>query len=193
MRLILVRHGETYENAKQITQGHFNSKLNENGIKQAKKVALRLADEKIDFAYSSDLDRAKDTLLEILKFHSCKYELKPLLREQKKGVYEGRLGEEIQAEIEQQNIPYHEYKPEGGERMIDVFDKMVKFFGEIKEKHKNETVLVVSHGGPIGCLLAYFNNDEVGNFSKYVPKNTSVTIVESGRIKTLNCDNHLKK
>ena len=35
--------------------------LTKVGIEQARKLALRLKDEKIDAAYVSDLDRAKDT------------------------------------------------------------------------------------------------------------------------------------
>ena len=59
MKLILVRHGETNENKNKIVQGFLNTTLSKIGIQQAKKVANRLKDEKIDFAYSSDLDRAK--------------------------------------------------------------------------------------------------------------------------------------
>ena len=64
MRLILVRHGETNENKNKVVQGFLNTTLSKIGIQQAKKVANRLKDEKIDFAYSSDLDRAKQTAKE---------------------------------------------------------------------------------------------------------------------------------
>jgi len=56
-RLIFVRHGETEENKAKIVQGQKHGKLSEEGLEQAKKVAERLKDEKIDFIYSSDLDR----------------------------------------------------------------------------------------------------------------------------------------
>src|SRR3989338_4842950 len=39
---------------------------------QAKKVAAHLKNEKIDFIYSSDLRRAKDTAKEIAKYHKVK-------------------------------------------------------------------------------------------------------------------------
>jgi len=59
MRLILVRHGETEENVAKITQGHMPSKLTKQGIEQAKKLALRLKDEKIDKIFVSDLKRCR--------------------------------------------------------------------------------------------------------------------------------------
>ena len=65
MKLIITRHGETEENKAGIIQGHLPGHLSEAGIEQAKKVAFRLKDEKINFIYSSDLDRAADTAKEI--------------------------------------------------------------------------------------------------------------------------------
>jgi broad specificity phosphatase PhoE len=69
MRLIIIRHGETNDNANGICQGQNDSPLSENGIAQAKSLALRFKDRKIDAVYSSDLQRAANTALEILKFH----------------------------------------------------------------------------------------------------------------------------
>ena len=48
MKLILTRHGETIENKKGILQGQKIGTLSKKGIKQAKKLALRLKGKKID-------------------------------------------------------------------------------------------------------------------------------------------------
>ena len=72
MRIILVRHGETEDNKKRIIQGHLPGKLSDKGIEQARKVANRLKNEKVDYIFSSDLDRAKSTAEEIAKFHQEK-------------------------------------------------------------------------------------------------------------------------
>lgn len=69
MKIILTRHGRTVENDAGILQGHMQGQLNEKGILQAQKVAVRLSGEIIHHAYSSDLARAADTTREILKFH----------------------------------------------------------------------------------------------------------------------------
>ncbi len=61
MKLIIVRHGQTHENASGIIQGQGTGRLNEIGIEQAKRIGFRLKDEKIDVAYISYLERTKQT------------------------------------------------------------------------------------------------------------------------------------
>ena len=73
MKLIIVRHGQTDANITGIIQGHGESNLTLLGKKQAQKIALRLKEEKIDYAYSSDLRRAKETAEE--KFAVLKQKL----------------------------------------------------------------------------------------------------------------------
>ena len=49
MKLIITRHGETEESVGGILMGHLPGILTINGTNQAKKLALRLKDGKIDF------------------------------------------------------------------------------------------------------------------------------------------------
>jgi len=57
-RVHIVRHGETNENLQHIIQGQLDTVLNENGITQAKAVAVALNSIPFDVALSSDLKRA---------------------------------------------------------------------------------------------------------------------------------------
>ncbi|MBT5023524.1 histidine phosphatase family protein [Candidatus Woesearchaeota archaeon] len=180
MKLIIVRHGETYENREGISQGQKNSQLTESGVEQAKKVAVRLSSEKIDVIYSSDLDRAMHTAKEILQFHSnialvpCKE-----LREQAKGVYEGLSRDVISEGVKSSELPYFKFRPLGGESMIEVFERTKIFFNDIKERHSDETVLLVSHGGPIGCVIAQAVNLPAMHYGKFCPReNTAVSVIE---------------
>ena len=60
-RLLLVRHGVTEWNEAGRYQGHQDIPLSDAGREQARRVAERLSDERIAFAYSSDLKRARET------------------------------------------------------------------------------------------------------------------------------------
>ena len=72
-RIYLFRHGQTYFNRDHRFTGWKDSKLTLQGIKDAKKVARKLKNKKIDIAYKTRLSRSKDTLKEVLKFHpECK-------------------------------------------------------------------------------------------------------------------------
>ena len=69
MKLILTRHRETEENKEGILQGWLPGHLSLEGKRQAKLVAQRLQDVKVDFIYTSDLKRCLDTASEIAKRH----------------------------------------------------------------------------------------------------------------------------
>ena len=56
--ILLVRHGETVDNARQIMQGQTQGELNERGREQARQVAERLAADPVDVIIASDLRRA---------------------------------------------------------------------------------------------------------------------------------------
>lgn len=71
--IYLFRHGKTDFNAKKIFTGWMDSKLTREGISNAKEVAKKLKNKKIDVAIYSSLSRSKDTLRYVLEFHpECK-------------------------------------------------------------------------------------------------------------------------
>ncbi|MCK5607473.1 histidine phosphatase family protein [Candidatus Pacearchaeota archaeon] len=67
--IYLFRHGKTTYNEKGIFTGWKDAKLTPRGIKNAKTVAQKLKNKKIDVAFQTKLSRSKDTMKEILKFH----------------------------------------------------------------------------------------------------------------------------
>ncbi|MBS3079706.1 2,3-bisphosphoglycerate-dependent phosphoglycerate mutase [Candidatus Pacearchaeota archaeon] len=67
--IYVFRHGQTYFNKKGIFTGWKESRLTPLGIKQARIVARKLKNKKIEVAFQSKLSRSKDTLKEVLKFH----------------------------------------------------------------------------------------------------------------------------
>ncbi|MCX8196877.1 MAG: histidine phosphatase family protein [Candidatus Micrarchaeota archaeon] len=68
-KIYLFRHAQTYYNKNRYFTGWKDSKLTPFGKKQAKLLALKLRDKKIDVAFCTSLSRSKDTLKEVLKFH----------------------------------------------------------------------------------------------------------------------------
>ena len=67
--LFVFRHAETTDNSNNIFSGWRNPDLTPKGLLQAQEVAQQLEKEKIDYAFTSHLTRAKRTLEIVLKPH----------------------------------------------------------------------------------------------------------------------------
>ena len=187
MRLIVVRHGETIENKNNICQGQIEGTLSKLGIKQAKKLALRLKNEKFDSIYSSDLGRAVNTSKEIMKYHSdLKLKLDKRLRERYMGKWQGKPFGKL------------EDVSKDSETDEEMYNRVKDFLDEIYQKHKGETVLVVSHGGAKMMFLLLAHNKPISDYMSFFGlKNTSVSIFdikENGnhKIHLENCTKHLE-
>ena len=73
LKIYLFRHAQTFYNKKHYFTGWKDSKLTLLGVRQAKKVAKKLKNKRIDVAYQTRLSRSRQTLKEVLKFHpECK-------------------------------------------------------------------------------------------------------------------------
>jgi len=71
--IYIFRHGQTYFNRDKRFTGWKDSELTPLGKKQAKKIAEKLKNKRIDIAYQTHLSRSKDTLKPVLKYHpECK-------------------------------------------------------------------------------------------------------------------------
>ena len=194
MRLIIVRHGETEENLRDVIQGHLPGVLSKNGIEQARKVALRLKKERIDFIYSSDLARAVDTAKEIVRHHpEARLTFTPELRERHMGEFEGKTHREIGWDVIEMSGTYPD--PKSGESKKQMLERVGHFLSEIAGKHPQGNILLVGHGGSIGALLTHLVGKEFTDDNKKDLKNTGVTVIEVGREGTklhlFNCTAHL--
>ncbi|QUL98211.1 MAG: histidine phosphatase family protein [Candidatus Fermentithermobacillus carboniphilus] len=176
----IVRHGETEANQAGILQGHLNVPLSDRGRKQAEAVASRLRSVKIDVIYTSDLDRAKDTAMAIAKYHNCKLILDRRLREVHCGILQGKTMAECREKYPElferfKQDPIGTERP-GGESYKDLFDRTTRALEDIYERYPDSNVVIVTHGGPIRCLLAYASGKLVDPGSP-TPNNASISII----------------
>ena len=68
--LFVFRHAETTDNADSIFSGWRDPDLTPEGLAQAREIAEQLRQEKIDYAFTSHLKRARRTLEVVLESHS---------------------------------------------------------------------------------------------------------------------------
>jgi alpha-ribazole phosphatase len=157
MRLILVRHGETDWNAQRRYQGWSDSPLNDIGVRQADLLSARLAGERVGAVYTSDLQRAMQTAQAIVAQHALPAIADPRLREMSFGGWEGLTHEEIRArwpdEMDAWLCDPLRVAPPGGETLAQLADRVRGALDDIVGKGADQTVVLVSHGGPLRVLL----------------------------------------
>jgi len=181
VRLIIVRHAETIENATGIISGHKPGILTDNGKVQAQKLALRLKDEKIDEIFSSDLQRAKDTTEEITKYHDVPVHYLPEIRERSLGIYENEKFDDYVKAREALGISRYIFKPEGGENFSELkarAQSVLNKFLENFEHYKDKTILISAHGGWNKMFLSILSKTTIEEALEIDQANTCVNIVE---------------
>lgn len=77
IELILTRHGETLENQQHILQGQLPGTLSPSGIEQARKLAEKLKNERVEAVLCSDLARSRETAEVIASSHELEPEATP--------------------------------------------------------------------------------------------------------------------
>lgn len=156
-RLLLVRHAETGGNAERLIQGQHDHPLSERGREQALLLRHRLARETLHAAYSSDLGRAADTAQLALGQRDVALSLDPALREMDFGEWDGRSQAELRREVPelvaQRRQDPMSFVPPGGEPFRDVVQRCTRFLEQTVQRHSDESVLLVSHGGPLSIIL----------------------------------------
>ena len=198
-RLIVVRHGQTLWNLERKYQGHSDIALSDKGIRQAEAVAARLAEEKIDAVYASDLSRAFKTAECIAAKHGLTVNVVPALREIKFGDWEGLTYEQISVQwpglLGKLWTTPDELQIPGGESFQQLKERAYTAVEKIVGEHPDQTVVVVAHGGTIGTILCAMLDIHLNHVWSIRQDNTAINIIEyyEGRptITLLNCVRHL--
>lgn len=152
MRLYVVRHGETLENANNCLVGRLNSSLTNEGINQAKKVSEYFKDKNIDLIVSSPLDRCKETAQIISNNLPIIYSDKLLGRDH--GEFTGKPRDSINFDEYwnyKKNIQY-----EKAESVKDLYNRVATLIDDLKEKYKDKNIIIVTHSGIMRVLYYYF-------------------------------------
>lgn len=158
-KFILVRHGETEWNAIGRMQGHREVTLNRRGEQQANAVAKRLRNELFDVLYSSDLKRTMQTAKAIADVTHHKIYTDARLREWDLGILAGCTRSEAEAQHPEAYAIYRDSLVDAavpeGESIRDRYNRVVTCLDALAKRHPGRTLVVVTHGGPLGDCYRY--------------------------------------
>jgi 2,3-bisphosphoglycerate-dependent phosphoglycerate mutase len=160
--ILLVRHGESQpvdpEQPFELVDGHGDPPLDPAGVDQAERLADRLAGEDIAAIYVTTLRRTVETAAPLAQRLDITPTVEPKLREVYLGEWEGGL---LRVKAEQrdpafvQAIEEERWDRIPGAEPVDAFRRRVlDGIAKVAGAHPDELVVVVSHGGVIGQVLA---------------------------------------
>ncbi|MFC5650794.1 histidine phosphatase family protein [Paenibacillus solisilvae] len=152
MRIGLIRHGKTDWNALGKIQGQTDTSLNDEGIRQANALAVRLSQDSIkwDMVISSDLKRAYETA----RIIAAELQIpllpgEPKLRERFFGLIEGTTEEE---RLARWGADWRK-SDSGQESDETVRERALSFVQAMAMQHPHLNILMVTHGSLLAQLL----------------------------------------
>lgn len=173
-KFIITRHGQTEWNVQKRMQGQADSPLTELGRQQAEALGNRLNCVDFNAVYCSTLQRTIDTANIICKNKGINPIPLASLMEIGIGDWSGKLMTEVESEYPDVaddfwNHPESYIPACGGETYAELKERASKTLLELAKKHKNETVLIVSHGIVLKALYNYFRYQPITDMARNHP------------------------
>ncbi|MDD4700387.1 MAG: histidine phosphatase family protein [Oscillospiraceae bacterium] len=182
-KVYIVRHCEARGNIDRVFHGITDSDISENGQSQLDCLAERFKNIELNAVYTSPLKRTRLTAEAVNKYHGLPINIDSNLIEINGGVIEGlpwkELPEKYPEFARQWNLAPHEFVPENGEAMSQVYRRGLDSIRKIAQQQSGKTVAVVSHGCVIRniiCRAQKLSIDQLNTVEWC--DNTAVTMLE---------------
>jgi 2,3-bisphosphoglycerate-dependent phosphoglycerate mutase len=162
--LVLVRHGQSEWNLKNLFTGWKNPGLTELGINEAREAGRRLKAQGLgfDIAFTSALTRAQETsrlILEEIGQSGLKTVADQALNERDYGDLSGLNKDEARARWGEEQVHIwrrsYDVQPPGGESLKDTVARVLPYYVQEILPHvmRGERVLVAAHGNSLRALV----------------------------------------
>lgn len=205
-KLLVIRHGETQWNVAGRLQGHLDTPLTLNGVRQAMAVAAHLSETvealgEISF-WVSPLGRARQTasiLAGIWGRPFEKFVIAPMLAERRYGSWEGRTLDEIQQTMPEQfaarGLAPWTYAMPDGESPADLTHRLTSWLRDLNQDCAH---VVVTHSGCLRALRGLYSRASPNEILAYrepqtaafllCPNNEKMLGVSSSVLRALGCE-----
>ena len=195
--LVLVRHGQSEWNAKNLFTGWKNPGLTETGVKEAISAGKLIKDEKINFdtMYTSELIRAQltgNTILEIINQSDIPIIKDIALNERNYGSLAGLNKDDARKEwgVEQVHIWRRSYDvpPPDGESLKNTAERVLPYFNKeiLPKVISGSNILIAAHGNSLRSLIMQLDElskEEILNLE--IPTGAPIKYIfdEHGKVK----------
>lgn len=156
-RILLIRHGTTPTTGTVLPGRAPGLHLAEQGRAQARRVAERLRDVRLDAIYSSPLERAVETAAPTAQAQGIDPVVEPGLLECEFGEWTGRTLADLETLPEWRTVQREpsRFRFPGGESFVELRDRMRDTLERVRTRHEGGVVACVSHADPIRVCLSH--------------------------------------
>jgi probable phosphomutase (TIGR03848 family) len=183
-RLLLLRHASTEQTGRRLSGWTPGLHLSEQGVREARALAERLAPLEIDAVYSSPLERCLETAAAVAEPRGLKVEVVEDVGEVRYGDWTGRELAELAKEDLWRVVRHH---PSGarfpdGESLLEMQTRAVLACERLRAAHEGRTVAVCSHADVIKAVTAHYIGLHLDLFQRLVVAPASVTAIGFGGV-----------
>jgi 2,3-bisphosphoglycerate-dependent phosphoglycerate mutase len=163
-KLFVFRHAETTDNRRQIFSGWRDPKLTSKGLEQGQEVAEQLRQEKINYAFTSHLERARKTLEIVLEAHpDVPVFVDDRLIERCYGLLQGKSKRKVAKERPEWFAKVHrgyDFPPPEGESLKMVEKRTVPFLVQLAAwlQQNRGNVAISCHGNSLRPIRRVFEH-----------------------------------
>ncbi len=184
LRLLLLRHGETDDNAGGRAQGRRDVPLNARGRAQAAAVGESLRGATLAAIVSSTASRALDVAEAIAAHHDLPVETDERLTELDQGEFDGMLIADMRERYADFLRQWRDGDPAdlrmpGGETMREAQTRMVAACTELVRRYDGQEVVVVSHNLALRALLCHALGVPLEAFRRFNHDLAALAVVEA--------------
>jgi 2,3-bisphosphoglycerate-dependent phosphoglycerate mutase len=163
-KLFVFRHAETTDNSRGIFSGWRDPELTLKGLSQAREIAEQLRQDKIDYAFTSHLKRARKTLEIVLETHLAV----PVFRDDRLiercyGLLQGKSKRRVANERPEWFAQVHrgyDFPPPEGESLKMVEGRTLAFLVQLEEwlRQNPSNVAISCHGNSLRPIRRVFEH-----------------------------------
>lgn len=195
--LVLVRHGQSEWNAKNLFTGWKNPGLTETGVKEAISAGKLIKDEKINFdtMYTSELIRAQltgNTILEIINQSDIPIIKDIALNERNYGSLAGLNKDDARKKWGEEQVHIwrrsYDVPPPDGESLKNTAERVLPYFNKeiLPKVVSGSNILIAAHGNSLRSLIMQLDElskEEILNLE--IPTGAPIKYIfdEHGKVK----------
>ncbi len=191
MRIVLVRHGESWGDVESLGEANLAVGLTPAGADRARRVAeyLALRERNVAAVFSSPVERARETAESIALALRKPVVTVPEFAEAYLGQWEGKSQREIRRAFPDEVASFFKdpeaFQFPGGETMTAFLDRTSAGLRRAIDASSGKTLIIITHWVVIAFWVCRFLDRPSAEFLTYEVPNCGITVFEGGGLRSL--------